>query len=67
MTLWVGQFGMEGGEARENTSWVGAYPDPGRAEEPSDLYVIVTPALPGSEEFCGVLFSLVRSSAISRC
>ncbi len=49
MALWVGQFGMEGGEAREKTSWVGAYPDPGRAEEPSDLYVLVTPALPGSE------------------
>lgn len=51
--MWVGQFGIENGEARETTPWVGAYPDPGRSDEPSDLYVLVTPALPGSEEFCG--------------
>lgn len=59
MALWVGQFGVEGGEAREQTSWVGAYPDPGSAEEPSDLYVLVTPALPGSEEFCGEMKDVV--------
>lgn len=59
MALWVGQFGIEGGEAREKTSWVGAYPDPGRAEEPSDLYVLVTPATPGSEEFCGEMKDVV--------
>jgi len=51
--LWVGQFGVEGGEARETTPWVGVYQDSGRSEEPSHLYVLVTPALPGSEEFCG--------------
>lgn len=51
--LWVGQFGVEDGEARESTPWVGVYREQGRAEEPSDLYVLVTPALPGSEEFCG--------------
>jgi len=62
MALWVGQFGMEGGEAREQTSWVGAYPDPGRAEEPSDLYVLVTPALPGSEEFCGEMKDVIGNS-----
>ncbi len=62
MTLWVGQFGMEGGKAREKTSWVGAYPDPGRAEEPSDLYVLVTPALPGSEEFCGEMKDVIGES-----
>ncbi len=62
MALWVGQFGMEGGEAREETSWVGAYPDPGRAEEPSDLYVLVTPALPGSEEFCGEMKDVIGES-----
>ncbi|MDO8615202.1 MAG: hypothetical protein Q7T33_05635 [Dehalococcoidia bacterium] len=50
--LWVGQFGIADGEAREETPWVGAFPDPGRTEEPSDLYLIVEPALPGSEEFC---------------
>jgi len=53
--LWVGQFGIEGGEAKERTPWVGAFPDPGRAEDASDIYVIVEPALPGSEEFCADL------------
>src|SRR5881409_2748227 len=50
--LWVGQFGIVNGEAREQTPWVGVYPDPGHADETSDLYLIVEPALPGSEEFC---------------
>ncbi len=53
--LWVGQFGVEEGEAKERTPWVGAFPDHGRTEDPSDVYVIVEPALPGSEEFCGDL------------
>jgi hypothetical protein len=57
--MWVGQFGIENGEARETTPWVGAYPDPGRSDEPSDLYVLVTPALPGSEEFCGEMKDVV--------
>ena len=51
--LWVGQFGVEGGEARESTPWVGVYQDSARAEDPANLYVLVNPALPGSEEFCG--------------
>jgi hypothetical protein len=59
MTLWAGQFGIEDGEAKEITPWVGVYPDPGRAEVPSDLYVVVTPALPGSEEFCGEMKDVV--------
>ena len=62
MALWVGQFGVENGEAKETTSWVGAYPDGGRSEEPSDLYLLVTPALPGSEEFCGELKDVVASA-----
>jgi serine/threonine protein phosphatase PrpC len=62
VALWVGQFGIEGGEAREKTSWVGAYPDPGRSEEPSDLYVLVTPAAPGSEEFCGEMKDVVAEA-----
>jgi serine/threonine protein phosphatase PrpC len=53
--LWVGQFGVEEGEAKEHTPWVGAFPDHGKTEDPSDVYVIVEPALPGSEEFCGDL------------
>jgi hypothetical protein len=51
--LWIGQFGMEGGEAREKTPWVGAFAaEAGGADEPSDLYLVVEPATPGSEEFC---------------
>jgi hypothetical protein len=49
---WVAQFAVRGGEARPESPWIGAYPDPGRAEYASDLYVLVTPAGPGSEEFC---------------
>jgi serine/threonine protein phosphatase PrpC len=50
--IWAGQFGIEDGEAREETPWVGAFPDPAADEEPSDLYLVLEPALPGSEEFC---------------
>lgn len=52
--IWVGQFGIAGGEAREDTPWIGVYQDDDADdEEKSDLYVIVEPALPGSEEFVG--------------
>jgi hypothetical protein len=51
--LWIGQFGIAGGEAREDTPWVGAFPgETGGGEEASDLYLVVEPATPGSEEFC---------------
>lgn len=53
--LWVSKFGIVDGQPAEESPWVGAFPDNGRAEEPSDLYVIVHPALPGSEEFCADL------------
>jgi hypothetical protein len=50
--LWVGQFGIVDGEAGERTPWVGAYPDRVRSDDPASVYVLVEPALPGSEEFC---------------
>lgn len=53
--LWVSKFGIVDGQAAEESPWVGAFSDDGRSEEPSDLYVIVHPALPGSEEFCADL------------
>ena len=59
--LWVGQFGIADGEAREETPWVGVYPYPVHAEETSDLYLIVEPALPGSAEFCEELKEVVGS------
>jgi hypothetical protein len=54
--LWVGQFGMENGEAKQLTPWVGLFPDEnGAPEGKTDLYVIVEPASPGSKDFCGDL------------
>lgn len=50
--LWVGQFGISGGQAQEETPWVGVFPDDIRAPDSSDLFVIVEAATPGSEEFC---------------
>jgi serine/threonine protein phosphatase PrpC len=52
--VWVGQFGIADGEAQEDTPWVGIYRDEARdTDDVSDLYIIVEPALPGSEEFVG--------------
>ena len=52
--VWVGQFGVADGAASEATPWVGVYPDPDRdSDDTSDLYLIVEPALPGSEDFVG--------------
>jgi len=53
--LWVGQFGVVEGEAGERTPWVGVFPDPSPGEGASDLYLVVEPVLPGSEEFCAEL------------
>jgi hypothetical protein len=53
--LWVGQFGIVGGQAREGTPWIGVYPEDARGEESSDLYLLVTPATEGSEEFLAEL------------
>ena len=54
--LWVGQFGMENGEAKQITPWVGLFPgENGAPEGKADLYLIVEPASPGSEDFCADL------------
>jgi hypothetical protein len=52
--LWVNQFGIVDGEAREESPWVGVFPEGGRVEpqEAVDLFVLVEPALPGSEDYC---------------
>mgnify|MGYP001591675186 CR=1 FL=1 len=41
--LWVGQFSIVDGEAREESPWIGVFPESGRVEpeESSDLFVIV--------------------------
>jgi hypothetical protein len=53
--LWVGQFGIAGGEAREETPWIGLFPDADRGADAADLYLIVEPATPGSAEFSAEL------------
>jgi hypothetical protein len=52
--LWVNQFGIVDGEVREESPWVGVFPEGGRVEpqEAADLFVLVEPALPGSEDYC---------------
>ncbi len=52
--LWVNQFGIVDGEVREESPWVGVFPEEGRVEpqEAADFFVVVEPALPGSEHYC---------------
>src|SRR3989304_4592890 len=59
--LWVGQFSIVDGEAREESPWVGVFPESGRVEpeESSDLFVVVEPALEGSEEHCRDLADVI--------
>ena len=59
--LWVGQFSIVDGEAREESPWIGVFPETGRVEpeESSDLFVVVEPALEGSEEYCRDLSQVI--------
>ena len=61
--LWVGQFGIVEGEAREESPWIGVFPESGRpdksGEESSDLFVVVEPAHEGSEEYCRDLSQVI--------
>jgi hypothetical protein len=57
-TIWVGQFCIVGGEAREQGPWLGMFPARGGALA-ADLYVLVEPALPGSEDFCQPLVAVI--------
>jgi len=56
---WVGRFGIARGQAEETGPWQGAFTWREPGEEPADLYVLVHPALPGSEEFCGQLVAVI--------
>ncbi len=60
--IWAGQFGIADGEAREETPWVGAFPERARTGEPADLYLIVEPATAGSEEFCAEMKQAIGES-----
>ena len=69
--LWVNQFGIVDGQVREESPWVGVFPEGGRLEpqEAVDLFVLVEPALPGSEDYCRDLSQAIgkqfRESRIS--
>jgi hypothetical protein len=56
--IWVGQFSIVGGEAREQGPWLGVFPARGGALA-ADLYVLVEPSLPGSEDFCQPLVAVI--------
>lgn len=49
--LWVGQFGIAGGQALADTPWVGIFEEDVRGPDASDLFLLVEPATPGSAEF----------------
>ena len=59
--LWLGQFGIADGKAREETPWVGVFPDETRGPDASDLLLIVQPATAESVEFCAELKEAVGS------
>ena len=59
--LWVGQFGIIDGQPREDSPWVGVFAESDRAdpEEAMDLFVLVEPARPESEDACRELASTI--------
>ena len=59
--LWVGQFGIAGGQALAQTPWVGVFPEDVRGPDASDLFLLVEPATAGSAEFCAELKEAVAS------
>lgn len=56
---WVGRFSIVDGQVREEGPWLGAFRGQPGDEDSRDLHVLVEPALPGSEEFCGQLVEVV--------
>jgi hypothetical protein len=56
--IWVGHFCIVGGEAREQGPRLGLFPAR-RGALAADLYVLVEPSLPGSEEFCQSLVTVI--------
>ena len=55
--IWVGQFCIVGGEAREEGPWPGLFPP--RAGLGAHLYVLVEPAVAGSDEVCQPLAAAI--------
>ncbi len=62
MALWVLQFNIVAGQTLEDGPFTGAFPQRGGGDVPCDLYLLVEPALPGSEEYCNDVVNLVGES-----
>lgn len=62
MVIWVAQFNIVAGQTFEDGPFTGAFPQRGGGDDPCDLYLLVEPALPGSEEFCNDIANLVGES-----
>ena len=59
-SLWVSHFNIVGGEVQQEGPWLAAFPDRSHGDtKPSDLYLVVEPALPGSEELCAQLVAAI--------
>jgi hypothetical protein len=56
---WVGRFSIVEGQVREEGPWLGVFLRQLPEDDSRGLYVLVEPALPGSEEFCGQLVEVV--------
>lgn len=56
---WIGRFSIVDGRVQEEGPWMGAFVRQRPDEVTDELYVIVEPALPGSEQFCGQLVEVV--------
>jgi len=56
---WVGRFSIVQGRVEEEGPWLGSFVRQRPDEESDELYAIVEPALPGSEEFCGQLVEVI--------
>ena len=56
---WVGRFSIVRGQAQEQGPWLGTFSRQCPDEEADELFVLVEPALAGSEEFCEQLVQAV--------
>jgi|FaiFalDrversion3_1042247.scaffolds.fasta_scaffold00091_3 hypothetical protein len=59
MVLWVSQFNIVGGQSFEEGPFTGAFPQRGGGEDICDLYLVVEPALSGSEDYCNDIANLL--------
>ncbi len=55
---WVGRFSIVQGRVEEEGPWLGSFVRQ-LQDESDELYAIVEPALPGSDEFCGQLLEVI--------